>query len=272
MLGKNTELRLGFGRFYQAQEINELQVSDGLTQFLPAQRAKHAVGTLSHRFASGVDLRLEIYRKTYESLIPRYENVFNPLSLIPELQIDRTRIDADSAVADGAEIMISGESERNGLLWWTSYTWSEVEDLIESGRARRSWDQTHTLKSGLNWDWGKWSFSAAGIVHTGWPKTDLISQTITNPVGSEELIVFTTPRNSMRHEIFYSLDVRVSRDFDVSKGILTGFLEITNLSDRDNPCCTRFSRQIDVDGTEFIQTKSSNWIPLVPSLGVIWRF
>jgi outer membrane receptor protein involved in Fe transport len=272
LLGKNTELRLGFGRFYQAQEINELQVGDGLTEFLPAQRAKHVVGTLSHRFASGMDLRLEVYRKTYKSLIPRYENVFNPLVLIPELQIDRVRIDADSAVADGAEIMISGESERKELLWWTSYTWSEVEDTIDNGKARRSWDQTHTLKAGLNWDWGKWSFSAAGIVHTGWPKTDLITQTITNPDGSEELIAFTTPRNSTRHEIFHSLDARVSRDFNVSKGTLTGFFEITNLYSRNNPCCTRISRQVDANGTEFIQENSGNWLPLVPSLGVIWRF
>ena len=272
LLGTNTELRLGYGRFYQAQEINELQVGDGLTDFLPAQRANHIVGTLSHRFTSGVDLRLEVYRKKYESLIPRYENVFDPLVLIPELQIDRARIDADTAIADGAEIMISGENKRKGLLWWASYTWSEVEDLIDTGRARRSWDQTHTLKGGLNWDWGKWSFSAAGVVHTGWPKTELITQTITNPDGSEDLIAFTAPRNSSRHETFHSLDVRVSRDFDVRKGTLTGFMEITNLYNHTNTCCTRFSRQIDADGTEVIQTRSSNWLPLVPSLGVIWRF
>lgn len=272
LLGKNTELRLGFGRFSQAQEINELQVGDGLTEFLPAQRARHFIGTLSHRFASGVDLRLEVYRKTYESLIPRYENVFNPLVLLPELQIDRTRIDADSAVAEGAEMMVSGESERKGFLWWASYTWSEVVDTIGNGKAERSWDQTHTLKAGLNWDWGKWSFSAAGIVHTGWPKTDLITQTITNPDGSEELIAFTTPRNSTRHEMFHSLDARVSRDFNVSKGTLTGFFEVTNLYNRNNPCCTRISRQIDSDGNEFIQENSGNWLPLVPSLGVTWRF
>lgn len=272
LFGERTELRLGFGRYYQAQEINELQVGDGLAEFLPAQRAKHIVGTLSHRFMSGVDLRMEVYRKSYESLAPRYENVFNPLAVIPELQIDRTRIDADSAIAEGAEVMISGESERKGFLWWASYTWSEVVDTIGSGKAKRSWDETHTLKGGLNWDWGKWSFSAAGIVHTGWPKTELMTQTITNPDGSEELIAFTAPRNSTRYDIFHSLDARVSREFDVSRGTLTGFLEITNLYNRNNPCCTRYSNQIDANGTESILARSKNWLPLVPSLGVVWRF
>jgi len=272
LFGERTELRLGFGRFYQAQEINELQVGDGLAEFLPAQRAEHVVGTLSHRFSSGIDLRLEVYRKSYQSLIPRYENVFNPLAVIPELQIDRTRVDADSAIAQGAEIMISGESERKGFLWWASYTWSEVIDTIGNRKAKRSWDETHTLKAGLNWDWGKWNFSAAGIVRTGWPKTDLITQTITNPNGTEELIAFTAERNSTRYDIFHSLDARVSRDFNVSKGTLTGFLEIANLYNRNNPCCTLYTRQTDADGTEFVQANSRNWLPLVPSLGIIWQF
>jgi outer membrane cobalamin receptor len=272
LLGDKTELRLGFGRFYQAQEINELQVGDGLTEFLPAQRARHIVATLSHGFASGVDLRLEVYRKSYDSLIPRYENVFNSLVLIPELQIDRTRIDADSAIAEGAEIMVSGQNNGNDVLWWASYTWSEVVDSIGVGKAPRSWDETNTFKAGLNWDWGIWNLSAAGIVHTGWPKTELISETITQPDGSEELIASTTARNSSRHDIFHSLDIRISRDFDVSKGTLTGFFEVTNLYDRNNPCCTQFSQQVDATGSATITASSRNWLPLVPSLGVIWRF
>lgn len=272
LFGERTELRLGFGRFYQAQEINELKVSDGLVDFLPAQRAKHFVGTVTHRYRSGVDLRLELYRKDYDSLIPRFENVFNPLVLIPELQIDRSRIDADSATAEGAEIMISGEAKDKGLLWWASYTWSEVVDMTGDDRVRRSWDETNTFKAGLNWDWGKWSISVAGILHTGWPKTDLLTQTITNPDGSQDLIAVTAARNSTRHGVFHSLDARISRDFDVSKGMLTGFLEITNVYNRDNPCCTRYFRQVDVNGTGLIAATSNNWLPLVPSLGVIWRF
>ena len=271
-LGDRTELRFGIGQFYQAQEINELQVADGVATFFPAQRARHVVASLSHELTSGIDVRVELYHKKYRSLMPRYENVFDPLVLIPELQIDRARIDSESAVSKGAELMVTGESEAGNLLWWGSYSWSVIEDSLPGGSVKRSWDQSHTVKAGINWDWRKWSFSSAGSVHTGWPRTDLIIETITDPDGSTTLLASTTPRNSLRHSVFHSVDVRASRRFDVGKGELTGFLEITNIYDRQNPCCTKYRIQTDGDGDQVLSSNEGSWLPLFPSLGVIWRF
>jgi hypothetical protein len=204
--------------------------------------------------------------------MPRYENVFDPLVLIPELQIDRVRIDAESAVTRGAELMLTGENEAGTLLWWGSYAWSVIEDELPDGAVKRSWDQTHTVKAGINWDWKKWSFSAAGSVHTGWPKTELIVETVANPDGSTTLLASTTPRNSLRHSVFHSVDVRASRRFDVAIGELTGFLEITNIYDRQNPCCTKYRIQTDDSGNQVLTANEGAWLPLIPSLGVTWRF
>ncbi|MEX2123012.1 MAG: TonB-dependent receptor [Woeseia sp.] len=269
--GRNTELRLGYGQFYQAQEINELQVADGVTQFNGAQHAQHIVAGLKQKFEAGFDLRFELYQKKYRSLTPRFENIFNALVLIPELQIDRARIDADSAVAQGIEITLSGDSA-NDIFWWASYVWSEASDTLQNEESPRSWDQTHTLTAGLNWDWKKWNFSAAGTVHTGWPKSELIAEDVTNPDGSTSLILSTGPRNSLRHAQFQTLDARISRGFDVTRGELTAFLEITNLNNRENPCCTDYSIGIDENGDETLLRDESSWLPLVPSLGVVWRF
>lgn len=271
-LGERTELRLGFGHFYQAQEINELQVADGESQFHPAQRAQHRVASLNHVLTSGIDLRLEVYEKKYRSLMPRYENAFDPLALIPELQIDRVRIDADSAVSRGAELMINGEHRQKNLLWWLSYAWSETKDVIAGVHIKRSWDETHAVKGGINWDWRQWSFSAAGQVHTGWPRTDLQLETVADPAGAEQLFASTTPRNALRHSVFHSLDVRASRKFSVGKGELTGFIEITNLYNRENACCTTYTIEQDAGGEDVLVTDPGYWLPLVPSLGVIWRF
>ncbi|MGH8193666.1 MAG: TonB-dependent receptor [Woeseiaceae bacterium] len=270
-LGSDTELRLGFGHFYQAQEINELQVTDGVTEFYPAQRAQHLVAGLEHQFDLGFDVRLELYQKKYRSLMPRYENIFDSLVLIPELQIDRVRIDADSAVAEGIELTLSDDTS-NGLFWWASYAWSKVEDTADSVDISRSWDQTHTLNAGLNWDWKKWNFSAAGIFHTGWPKTELVADTVTNPDGSTSLALSASPRNILRHGEFQSLDIRISRRFDVSRGELTGFLEVTNSYNHPNPCCTEYSVGVDENGDELLLRDESNWLPIVPSLGIVWRF
>jgi outer membrane receptor protein involved in Fe transport len=270
--GERTELRLGFGMFYQAQEINELQVADGVTTFFAAQRAQHAVASLSHMLTSGIDVRVELYKKRYRQLMPRYENVFDPLVLIPELQIDRVRIDAEAAVSKGVEFMVTGENSAESLLWWLSYTWSVIEDSTDEGTVKRSWDQSHTVKAGINWDWNKWSFSAAGSVHTGWPRTELMVETISNPDGSSELIASTTPRNALRHSVFHSVDARASRRFDVSRGELMVFLEITNIYNRQNPCCTKYRLQTDSGGNQTLNANQGNWLPIIPSLGVSWRF
>lgn len=271
-LGDNTELRVGFGQFYQAQEINELQVNDGVSNYFPAQRARHSVASLTHRFASDVELRLEWYEKEYGSLLPRFENAFDPLALIPELQIDRVRIDAAGAVTRGAELMLSRASRQSNTFWWLSYAWAEISDTTALGEIPRSWDQTNAVKAGINWDWKKWSFSAAGLWHNGWPRTTLTLETVANPDGSTSLVASTSPRNSLRHNVFHTVDARVSRSFDVKRGSLTAFLEVTNIYNRDNRCCVRYSLTTDPDGSQVLVANESNWLPLLPSLGVLWRF
>lgn len=268
----DTEFRFGWGQFYQAQEINELQIRDGLTEFFPAQRAKHLVASASHQFSTGLDLRLEIYRKSFRALRPRFENLFDPQTLIPELHADRVRIDAAAASARGAELTLSGGDGDEGMLWWASYGWAEIKDMLPTGNVKRSWDQTHSVKAGLNWSWGKWNYSATGIVHTGWPKTELIVEPVSNPDGTNGFLAYASPRNSGRYSTFHTLDARISRQFEVSRGELTGFLEITNLHNRENPCCLEYTLETDDSGTQYIQSTQSNWLPLVPSLGVVWRF
>jgi len=158
------------------------------------------------------------------------------------------------------------------LSWWTSYSWSRTADTFQSETTKRSWDQTHTFGAGLSWDWRKWTFSAAGVLHTGWPKTELVVEEVTNSDGSTSLVATTGPRNARRHAVFHSLDARVSRRFDLPKGDLTAFLEVTNLNNRENSCCTEYSIQRDSGGNEIIQSKGTAWLPIVPSLGVVWRF
>lgn len=270
-VGDHSDIRLAFGQYYQAQEINELQIGDGVVDFYPAQRARHLVASVDHGFDSGLELRLEAYQKRYRSLMPRFENIFDPLVLIPELQIDRARIDADTAVAEGVELTLSG-SGANELNWWASYTWSRTEDRFGNIATLRSWDQTHTLRLGFARDWNRWSFGAAGVVHTGWPRTLLLAETVQVPGAPAMLNVTPGPRNRDRYATFQSLDVRVSRRFDLPRGDLTAFLEVTNLYDHENPCCSAYSVGVDPDGEPTLQSKVGNWLPVVPSLGVVWRF
>jgi outer membrane receptor protein involved in Fe transport len=270
--GDRTSLRLGWGQYSQAQEVSELQVSDGNDEYFPAQRAEHIVANLKHTFVSGIDLDVSLFRKSFRATRPRYENAFDQLSVVPEIQFDRMMVDADTAESRGAEILLSHGSGMDSVFWWVGYTWSKVEDSFPDGERVRSWDQTHAAKLGASWRWGHWNFSTAGEIHTGWPKTELIPEVRTNPDGSQDLVLSTTALNSRRHSEFSSLDVRVSRDFDLGRGELMVFLDVTNLFNRENPCCTEYSLAYDDDGNASLQSRTSHWLPLVPSLGFVWTF
>jgi hypothetical protein len=267
-----TELRLGWGQFSQAQEINELQVSDGIPDFFAAQRSEHIVLNLKRQLGRNMSLDVSYYRKGFRSLRPRFQNAFNSLTLLPEIQYDRYRIDPLSAVATGAEVSLSKGGADDDLFWWFSVAWAEVRDRTATEKIARSWDQTHTVKAGLSWQWDHWNFSAAGEIHTGWPRTELIAGTTVDLNGSSILTLSTVEPNAQRYSVFHALDVRVSRDFKVRRGEVTAFLEITNLYDRANSCCIEHSIGSTASGAPTLVARVAHWLPLIPSLGIRWRF
>lgn len=266
--GEATEIRLGWGQYYQAQEINELQLSDGIDEFFVAQRAEHFVVSVQHGFGYDIDASLSVYQKSFRTLRPRFENVFNTLTLVPELQFDRVRVDPSGAEAFGVELTVTKGAADDDLIWWFGYDWSRILDETESGKIRRSWDQTHTVKGGISWRFRQWNFSAAAEVRTGWPRTVLESTSVSLPDGSSELLLDPSNRNARRFSPYQVLDVRVSRDVPVSRGDLTAYLEVGNITNRANPCCTEFSLSEDNQ----LLARERHWLPMVPSLGVIWKF
>ena len=106
-LSDTTQLRASWGEFQQAQSINELQVEDGVGEFQPTQRADMIVLGLEQSLPADHSLRIEAYEKNYRALRPRYENLLDPLSMLPELRWDRVRIAPDSARAIGVEALLS---------------------------------------------------------------------------------------------------------------------------------------------------------------------
>ena len=85
-LSPKTDLRFSWGRYYQSQGIHELQIEDGVTNFFPAQQADHIIVGINRKFGSNHAIRLELFQKDMGELRPRYENLYDPLAIIPELQ------------------------------------------------------------------------------------------------------------------------------------------------------------------------------------------
>lgn len=261
-----TILRAGWGRFVQPQDVTELPVSDGVDRFAAPQRSEHAVVGLEHTFLPGPSLRVEAYRKTYDRLRPRFENLLNTFILLPELKPDRVRIAPDRATATGIEISL--RSRGNGPVeWWIGYAWSRADDIARSIETRRSWDTAHQANAALTWQRDLWDFSVAARYHSGWPTTTLTL------VESEPMpIALAGPRNAERLRPYLSIDARVARTFEFeSAGSLTVFAEVTNLFNRSNECCVEYEIEDEEDGL-LLDVGRLDSLPTVPSLGFIWQF
>lgn len=266
-----TDVRLSWGRYHQSQGIQELQVEDGVTNFWPAQRADHLILGLQHRFSDQLTMRIEAFHKDIQDLRPRFENLFDPLALIPELQADRVRLEPSSAKASGIEVSLAGGS--SDWSWWASYTLSKTTDAIAGRDELRSWDQRHAGQAGVSWSNDAWKIALAGSLHTGWPSTDL--ELVAAGVDDEGMPAFEAipgPRNERRNKTFSSVDFRVSRQFDVRRGRLTAFIEISNMLDRKNVCCTDWDVELSDDGEAELESSPDYWLPLLPAIGVLWEF
>ncbi len=271
-LGSKTELRLSWGRYHQSQGINDLQIEDGITSFWPAQSADHMIAGIRHLFQDKYSLRVELFRKDMRQVRPRFENLFDPMGLIPEIQPDRVRLDPTSATSQGLEVSIDRSS--GPFTWWASYTLAETTDRIDGVDVLRSWDQRHAFQGGLAWSNPKWDVALAASAHTGWPTSRLsLIEDGVDDEGEPEIVAVTGPRNVERLRSFGSLDLRISRKWKLQRGSLTAFFEVTNLANRSNECCLDWDLEEDeVTGEDVFERGVDYWMPLLPAVGVLWEF
>ena len=270
-IGDNTELRFSWGRFHQSQAVGDLQVEDGIDRYWPAQRADHLIAGFEHHFDDRYSLRVEAFRKSLDRLRPRFENLFDPFSVNRELAPDRVRIDPLEARMNGVEVSLRYEpSERFG--WWAGYSLSRAVDSVPGGNELRSWDQRHAFLGGLSWSNERWDIGIAASVRSGWPRTPLTLAQTVDEEGELDLQPVIGKRNSKRYPAFASLDARVSRKFDVRRGSLSVFLEVTNLTNRRNVCCSDFDFEEDAAGEDVLDAGEDFWPPLLPAVGILWEF
>ncbi len=264
----NKNIRLSIGRFQQSQGIHELQVEDNIAHFFGPQRADHFIAGYQWKSPSDFEFRIEAYYKKYSQLAPRFENLFDPLQMTPEFQPDRIRLDPQSADAKGLEFNVEYVGSET-LNWWASYTLSRVSDSIDGRSELRSWDQLHALQLGLAWQHNSWEIGIATRIHTGWPRTDL---SLGYDPQDDHYFPLPGSRNAEQFDTFANLDFRVSKQFNVGKGSLMGFFEVTNATNRNNPCCVDYGFETNPEGNVTLKRKVEYWLPLIPSIGLLWEF
>jgi hypothetical protein len=264
--GEKTRIRLGWGRYSQSQAINELQVPDGETGFQAPQRATHAVASIEQDLTPTFTLRAEFYRKEYDRPFARHENLLNTVVVLPELKPDRILVAPDEARAEGAEVSL--RYDRGDLSGWVSYTRSRVQDRVGGEWQLRNWDQRDYTSAGISWQGDRWEATLAAVLHRGWPTTEVELLTLEPfPLAS------VGKRNAENVSNYVRFDLRVARRFDLgAAGELTVFAEANNLTKRNNDCCVEYQLEDEEEDEVFLDVEPRGSLPLIPSVGVLWRF
>ena len=261
----NTRVRASLGRFFQADGIHELQVRDGVSAFQPAQNTDHYILGIEGEVGSRWNYLVEAWLKHSNAPRKRFENLFNPFVLLPEIAADRIMLDALRSSATGFEATLRYEGDE--VAWWASYARLRAADrVVRDEVARwepRTWSQDHTINVGVLWDREPWSASAVASWHSGWRTTDFTPDPALNRRE--------TARNGRTLAPFFSLDLRINRSWRWDRQELDVFFEINNATSRENIGALEYSLEW-VEGAYEADVEAETLIPIVPSIGFMWRF
>ena len=281
-LGRSSNLRLAWGHFFQTQRPYELQVADGVTTFGNAERTEQAVLGYERAFSVGGRggsgggdylLRLEAYDRQVRNPRSRYENIFEPISIWPEIEPDRVLFAPESSQAYGAEFFLQGRHAR--FDWWVGYTYARTLDRVHGADVPRRIDQPHTVKLDLNLRAGKnWNVNFAWRWHTGWPTTAFDGQIVEGEDGELEVEPLLGPIHGDRLPDYHRLDLRASREWDARSGRLGFFLEVQNVYDHQNIAGFDVDLELtkSADGSIRIVKIEEPWGGILPSFGITWDF
>lgn len=270
-VGPRTRLMVAWGFFYQTQRLYELQVEDGEDRFFPAERAEHRILGFEHHLGRrknrSLVLRLELYERRIRDPRVRFENLFDPISLFPELESDRIRLTPRAGLARGVELLLSGRFGPR-VEYFASATWSRTEERIDGRDVVRKIDQPHKLGFDISYHSPRgWASSLAWEYHTGWPSTAVTLV----PGEDAEVALIVGPLHGERHSDYTRLDLHVSRAWSLTRGELSLYVDIQNFTDTRNVRGFEIPTEIE-DGEQPLAPQTRYWAPLIPNVGVRWTF
>lgn len=254
-----------WGYFSQAQRVDEWRSESNQSTPDPATRIVEVITGLEHESSPTLHWRIEAYNNRWLSVHPYFDNYLNPLSLIPELGLDRVLLTPSGGASRGVEV---SARDQIGESWTVSgsYTLSHVTDDFPGQDVPRSWDQRQAVNADLTWRQAMTSASMILSWHGGWPTAPV---SLVPAQGSQPAHLQIGPRNSTRWGNYLAVDVRLAHTLELPLGDLDLWIDGTNLLNRGNPCCSSYT-QVNSAG-ELAPPVTTDWFPRVVNIGFDWR-
>jgi hypothetical protein len=239
------------GRYTQYQNLYELQIDDGLLELNPPQYGNQLSVGFDRPWHDEWRFGVEAYGREIRDPWQRFDNLYNPWVLLPELHADRVRTAPTRARAYGVELSVAHEPEQ-GVRWSASYTMARSRERVDGRWRSRPWEQSRTVRGTAAWQSDRWDVGAAIAYHTGWPTTALVTG---SDVGYYD----------DRLPGYFSLDVHVARSFRLPRSELRIYLDVGNATDAGNVGGYRY----EIDDGEFGR-QARRLLPRVPVVGLSW--
>ncbi len=218
----------------------------------------HYVGGAELRATRSLSMETNVFYTTSENLVAR-----NPSSTP---RAGEALIQQGEGRSVGAQLMVRKERGGGRFFGWLAYTIlrSERKDSPDDRWRLSDYDQTHVLTALGSYDLGAgFEIGARARVASGYPRTPLAYVYFDARRNRYEptLGVYNTDRIPL----FFQIDVRVAKRIKVSDSELELYLDVQNVTARDNPeeiaYAPDFSRRQYILGS-----------PLLPILGARWSF
>lgn len=276
-LGQQTSLRAGWGRFYQHQSIQDLDIAYGDQIFYPSQMKEHHVISLEHRFALDTNVRVEGYWNNRLKNRPRYTTPEQFQFVFPEVESKTTLIDPEKGESKGVEVYFKGQAGPQ-VSWWMSYGLAWAEERVGERTIPWDWDQRHTVYLDFTYHLSSiWRINFAWQYRSGWPYSQKLFVKRDAPEDELPYEEDYGLRNAERFPSYHRLDMRMNWYWPLKEGRVSVSLELLNVYDRKNVLEYNNTPYVpyafDSDGLlQTGRTSEGYWISLMPSFGVSWEF
>lgn len=277
-LGSTRQLRLGWGYYRQSQAVADLQTLNGPARYFPSERSRQWTAGFEQQFAGGGDLRIEAYERRSSRLRPSYRNWKGVIDVFPETDDDRVLVFPVARTSRGIEVSHTRQLGSRFSLRG-SYALSSVEEVVDRVSALNDagtlafdrthpapQDQTHAVHLDLTYrPSSRWSLYTSYAFHTGWPATLERQVPFTGP-GGPDVAVRPGRLYGDRLPSYHRMDARITK----RAGNLRFYLEVLNLTNRENVAGWDYFRTRGSGGQVVVQRDPETWFTILPSLGVSW--
>ena len=248
-------LRGAYGRYHQLPAAEDLSAVFG-NPLLPTASGDHFVAGSALKILPRTALETTAFLTLSDGLAMR-----NPQ---PSPLLAEALLPVSEGRSYGAQFLLRQELSRR-VAGWISYAMSRSERRDTGAAPWRpsDYDQTHVLSAVARVELGRgWEVGARARWSSGFPRTAVLGA-----LYDARRDVFApdfAEKNRDRIPAFFQLDLRGSKRWTLPYGALEAYLEVQNVTNRENP-------EEVVYSTSYRQKGYVTGLPILPVAGLRWE-